>query len=118
MKFKIDENLPQEILNSLLALNHDVHTVAHEHLNGQNDEMVFQAVMSESRVLITQDLDFSDTRRFKPGAHPGIVLIRMRHPSRRKLIERITYIFNTEDLNSWRQCFVVISDLKLRIKRP
>jgi hypothetical protein len=34
--------------------------------------------MQESqRFLVTQGLDFSDTRRFSPGMHCGILLVRL-----------------------------------------
>lgn len=76
MKIKLDENLPDELAD-LLAADHDVHTVRGESLAGRDDRTVFAAAVRERRVLITQDLDFSDLRHFKPGTHPGIVLVRL-----------------------------------------
>jgi hypothetical protein len=29
------------------------------------------------RFLVTQDLDFSDVRRFEPGSHHGLLLVRL-----------------------------------------
>ena len=80
--------------------------------------MIFHASVAEGRLLLTQDLDFSDVRRFTPGTHPGIVLIRLRDPSRRRLIERAKQVLSTESIESWARCFVVISDYKLRVRRP
>jgi hypothetical protein len=60
----------------------------------------------------------SDLRRFRPGTHPGIILIRLRDPSRRRLLERMTQIFGAEDVERWTGCFVVVSDRKLRVRRP
>ncbi len=117
MKIKIDENLPEEFSQLLSERGHDVQTVPGEKLVGQPDRIIFDAAQNEDRLLITQDLDFSDIRKFQPGTHPGIILLRLRDPSRRRLIERMRQIINSEDVQSWSQCFVVISDRKLRVRR-
>ena len=118
MKIKLDENLPTELVAVLSSGNHDVHTVIDESLTGRSDPTVFEAATREGRILFTQDLDFSDIRAFKPGTHPGIVLIRLRHPSRRMITARLQQVLSIQSLESWTQCFVVISDSKLRVRRP
>lgn len=118
MKLKLDENLPAELVDVLALHSHEVDTVPAESLAGRDDAMIFQAALREHRLLMTQDLDFSDIRRFKPGTHPGIVLIRLRNPSRRNLIARMRQILQTESVDSWAGCFVVIGDTRLRIRRP
>jgi predicted nuclease of predicted toxin-antitoxin system len=118
MKIKLDENLPNELVDLLSGDGHDVHTIPIERLVGRDDGIVFRAAITDERLVITQDLDFSDLRKFQPGSHPGIVLIRLRDPSRRRLVERLRQILQTEKIESWSRCFVVISDKKLRVRRP
>lgn len=62
MKIKLDENLPESLLASLAALGHDVDNVRLEGIAGCADPAVWQAAQTGSRFLITQDLDFSDTK--------------------------------------------------------
>jgi predicted nuclease of predicted toxin-antitoxin system len=88
MKVKVDENLPLRLANLLIELGHDTHTVHDERLGGRNDEEIWQAAQNEARFLITQDLDFSDSRKFVPSTHCGILLVRLHWPTRRNLIER------------------------------
>ncbi len=76
MKFKLDENLPEVVYGSLIALGHDAHTVAQEGLAGARDEAVLQACIAEDRILITLDLDFSDIRAYPPGSYPGVWVLR------------------------------------------
>ncbi len=76
MKFKLDENLPELVRESLSELGHDAHTVAEEGLSGAQDEAVLQACVAEDRILITLDLDFSDIRAYPPGSYPGIWVLR------------------------------------------
>ncbi len=73
MRVKLDENLPVALANVLTAIGHDVDTVEQEHLTGGSDEAVWRATKAAKRFLVTQDLDFSDTRLYAPGM--GIPLI-------------------------------------------
>jgi len=82
MKAKLDENLPLQLAPRLRNLGHDVHTMHEENLVGCDDPNLWRAAQREGRILITQDLDFSDTRRFAPGTHHGLILIRLHSPSR------------------------------------
>ena len=116
MKIKLDENLPEELVEILSARSHDVHTIRQQRLIGKDDSTIFSVCKREQRMLITQDLDFSDLRHFKPGTHPGIILIRLRDPSRRRLIARIQKVLETESLDSWAKSFIVITDAKLRVR--
>ncbi|MBV8213803.1 MAG: DUF5615 family PIN-like protein [Verrucomicrobia bacterium] len=47
---------------------------------GSPDERIWARCQLEERFLITQDLDFSDSRKFKPGKHAGLLLIRLQNP--------------------------------------
>ncbi len=70
------------------------------------------------RFLITQDLDFSDIRQFKPGTHHGLLLVRLQQPSRRELTRRVRSLFLAHDVTHWRGCYVVATEIKLRIQHP
>jgi predicted nuclease of predicted toxin-antitoxin system len=118
MKVKLDENLPLRIGIELRARSHDVQTVGEEGLTGCADADIWQASQHEGRILITQDLDFSDFRKFQPGSHHGIVVIRLQSPSRENLIARVTKLFDTEDVTGWVGCFIVVTERKIRIRRP
>lgn len=118
MKIKLDENLPVLLAQQLETLGHEVATVAEEGLSGAPDPDIWEAAQREGRFLITQDLDFSDQRRFVPGTHHGILLVRLREPSRRALIERIESVYRQEDVTGWLRCFTVITDRKIRVRRP
>jgi hypothetical protein len=67
VKIKLDENLPGRLVPELAALAHDVDTVRAEHMTGRPDNEIWQAAQSVGRFLVTQDLDFSDVRRYAPG---------------------------------------------------
>lgn len=117
MKIKLDENLPQRLVSKLEALGHDVDTVRGEHMAGRDDSEVWLA-QSSGRFLITQDLDFSDMRRYAPGTRAGLLLVRLSHPGREALVGRVAMLFATEPVDRWRGCLVVATDTKARVRRP
>jgi predicted nuclease of predicted toxin-antitoxin system len=118
MRIKLDENLPLRLASSLKNLNHDVQTVWGEGLTGHADREIWEEAQREGRFLITQDLDFSDSRQFTPGSHHGILLIRLRSPNRRDLIVRVGELFQNENVNGWLGCFVAATERKLRVLKP
>ncbi len=118
MKIKLDENLPFSLAIPLTGLGHDVHTAQEEGLAGHSDREIWEAAQKESRLLITQDLDFSDLRRFAPGSHHGILLVRLRSPSRGNLAGRVLELFQTENVAEWVGCFVVATERKIRLLKP
>lgn len=118
MNIKLDENIPASLALFLSSSGHNVDTVEDENLTGEIDEIVWNAAQREGRFFITQDLDFSDIRKYAPGTHAGILLVRLGMPGRDALISRITGLFTYEATESWKGCFVVLGESKLRISRP
>jgi predicted nuclease of predicted toxin-antitoxin system len=118
VNIKLDENLPERLVSALQELGHSVDTVRAENLAGHDDAAVWQAAQSDDRFLITQDLDFSDARRYTPGTHAGLLLLRLPHPGRDALAARVTMLFKTEPVDQWRGCLVVATDHKVRVRRP
>jgi predicted nuclease of predicted toxin-antitoxin system len=118
MRIKLDENLPAELVRVLAEFGHEADSSVDEGFTGRPDEEVWDAAKASGRLLFTQDMDFSDVRKFAPGSHQGLVLVRMDHPSRRILCQRMRQVLQTEDIESWKGCFVVVSERKIRVRRP
>lgn len=118
MRIKLNENLPASLKSTIEKLGHDVDTTQHEGLSGSSDRELWEAAQKDRRFLITQDLDFSDIRRFAPGSHQGLLLIRLRSPDLRSLTERVTELFRGNDSADWPGCVVIATDRKVRVLRP
>ena len=118
MKIKLDENLPDRLVAVLIRLGRNVDTVRSEQLTGRADPDVWSAAQAAQRFLITQDLDFSDIRRYTPGSHAGLLLVRLSRPGRKALFARVSTVFQTEKVEDWTGCLVVATDQKIRIRRP
>lgn len=118
MKIKLDENLPKRLADILTQMGHDVDTVVEERIVSAPDADVLDAARVAGRFLITQDMDFSDIRRFSAERDPGLLVIRLRQPGRSALVQRILQVFETENVESWQGCFVVATDRKIRVRKP
>ena len=118
MTIKLDENLPDRLVSALTGLGHDVDTVYVERMNGRIDAAVWNVTQSARRFFITQDLDFSDIRRYTPGTHAGLLLVRLARPGRDALFARVSTLFQTEKVEDWTGCLVVVTDRKVRVRRP
>ena len=118
MRIKLDENLPGRLVSALAKLGHDVDTVPSERVAGKDDAVVWQAAQSSQRFLVTQDLDFSDIRKYTPGTHHGLLLVRLPHPGRTALFERLSSLFEVEDGEDWGGCLVTATPHKVRVRRP
>ena len=51
MKFKLDENLPVELVEDLRGLGHDAHTVTDEGLRGASDPAVMDTALAAGRTV-------------------------------------------------------------------
>jgi predicted nuclease of predicted toxin-antitoxin system len=76
MKFKLDECLNVRLATLFSDAGHDVQTVYQEKLSGAPDERVYSVCLQEERILLTQDMDFSNPLRFSPLPSQGIIVVR------------------------------------------
>lgn len=86
MRFKVDENLPVEVAATLVAAGHDADTVVAEELGGTVDPDLLTRCSSEERVLVTLDLDFANIRRHPPAQLAGLVVLRLQHQSKPRIL--------------------------------
>jgi hypothetical protein len=76
VRFKLDENLPIELLENLRAPGHEGESVRDEGLTGVPDAGLLEHVRHEQRVLLTMDKGIADVRAYPPDRYAGIVLFR------------------------------------------
>ncbi|MBM4167189.1 MAG: hypothetical protein FJ218_09780 [Ignavibacteria bacterium] len=77
MKFKTDENLPEEIAYLLREASYDAMSVREQQFGGEDDSIIAKVCLSENRILVTLDDDFSDIRTYPPKNYPGFIVLRV-----------------------------------------
>src|SRR5438552_2187527 len=77
MRFKIDENLPEELASLLRSRGHDAATVLTQNLGGNADATIADVCRAEGRAIITLDVGFGNIRFYPPADYAGIIVIRL-----------------------------------------
>lgn len=115
---KLDENLGQAHLDLLERAGYSADRVTDEGLSGQPDEVIWQRACAEGRFFVTLDLDFSDVRKYAPGTHPGVLLIRARSRSRSAVLDVLSRVVREHPLETLAGCLAVADASVTRIRRP
>ena len=116
MKFKIDENLPVEFAEVLQSEGWDAVTVLDEEMSGASDMDIFAICSTESRALISLDMDFTDIRLYPPLESPGILVFRIQPQDKEHLLDvlkKIIPLMKEKDLT--RSLWIVEED-RIRIR--
>lgn len=118
MRIKLDENIPHTVRSRLGIHELDIDTVLDEGLGGRPDDDIWAAAQADGRFLVTQDLDFSDRRKFAPGTHHGLLIVRLPDSEQWRIGDYVTAWLSSPDLATWARCLVVATPTKVRVLRP
>ena len=92
MRFKVDENLPEESAELLTRAGHDAVTVISQGMGGGPDANLATVCRSENRALVTLDLDFANVRAYPPTEYPGIVVFRPASQARSRVLRLVRLV--------------------------
>src|SRR6476661_3705026 len=98
MKILADENIPRMTVERLRELGHDVRDVRGTLSEGFADPDLWRIALEEKRVLITTDRGFTEYRK---AEHPGILIVRLRQPNRRKIHQAIMLTMERFQESEW-----------------
>ena len=115
MKIKLDENIDIRLADLFKRVGHDVSTVNEQGLSGKPDQRIFDACRDEKRILVSQDMDFSNVLRFPPDEAHGIVVLRGRDqlfPTTRRLLRTVLALLDEE---SPAGALWIVEDRRIRI---
>lgn len=116
MRFKIDENLPSEVVDLLREAGHDAVSVLDQGFKGSSDEEVAQVAADEGRALITLDLDFSDIRAYPPPDYAGLIVLRPRDSNKYHLLNLLTRLLPVLEEEAVVRALWIVEDDRLRIR--
>lgn len=99
------------------AAGHDLDTVFGQGWGGLSDQELWPKVCSENVFFITADKGFGDIRKFPPGSHFGILVLR---PDRESIVEYRALIENMlthHDLDALAGTVTVATPRGVRVRR-
>ena len=116
MKFKVDENLPAEVVAELRAHTHDALSVESEGLAGKDDSVIAACVQGEARCLITLDLDFGDLRAYPPSDYHGIIVIRSKKQDKATVLSLVKKFVPLLAIESVAKKLWIVEEDRIRIR--
>lgn len=115
-RFLLDENLDPTLAEGMRGLGWKVKSVEDIGLNGHSDEDILAYAQRENLILITNDRDFLNERRFPPYQNPGVVIIPQNYTHAVNALLGILPIVG-EYREQWRGAIVeVSSDVTISIR--
>ncbi len=118
MRVKLDENIPSRVGVIVADAGHDVDTVVDEGLAGADDPTVSAAATAEERLVVTLDRGFGDIRRYPPGSHAGILVLRLDDQAAPAVARAVEQLLESVTLDELAGCVAVFRDGDLRVRRP
>lgn len=114
-RFKLDENIPADVAAHLRSIGHDAETVLEEDLGGAVDENLIEVSRSESRILVTLDLDFADIRLYPPASNEGVWVLRPRSQSIRNILALVIGAISLLEVEEVQHRLWIIEPGRVRI---
>lgn len=115
-KFKLDENLPKASVVLFRENHFDATNVTEEQLEGATDDRIIAVCGYENRVLVTQDLDFSDITLLSRTEVPGIIILRLRSQSRESVFEALGRLIPVLKRSFVTGKIMIVSESRIRIR--
>ena len=116
MTFKFDENLPSDLGALLRADGHDAHSVLDQELRGAADPAIAKVCQDEQRILVTLDLDFSNSKAYPPQDYYGIIILRLARQDRDSVLAIMPRVLTLLETEPIARRLWIVDDHKTRIR--
>ncbi len=116
IQVKVDEDLSEEVAAVFAAAGYQADTVRSQGWGGLLDDDLWVRVQAEGRWLITAVKEFGDVRKYRPGGHAGVVLIRADNESRRRYLDLAGTVVRSLRLEDIPGCLVVVTPRGIRLR--
>ena len=117
MRVKLDEDVPLRVRALHSPHGHEPETVREEGLGGASDPEVIRAARAEGRMLLSLDLGFADIRRYPPGGHPGIVVVRLQDQRAAHVEAVVREFLGAYDLEHLAGFTTIVEAGRVRVRR-
>ena len=115
MNFVIDENIPLRVADFLKERNHEIIDFRNSDKEGSDDKVTFSIACEMNAFFLTTDKDFFHTIPFLFKDHPGIIVISLRQPNGRAILEKVRWLIDNIDLYSIRSKVILLRDNSYKI---
>lgn len=92
MKFFLDENFPKAATSILEEMGHQVFDLRGTGREGAQDGEIFAEAQQQEAIFLTTDRDFFHTIPHLHTEHCGVIVIALRQPNRRAILEKLSWV--------------------------
>jgi len=116
MQFKVDENLPVEVAESLRQAGYGARTVLEQDLGGVSDRKLADVCRRENRAAIPFDTDFADIRSYPPSHFSGLIVLRLRRQDKHHVLQTINRLIPLLSQEPLQQLLWIVEEDRIRIR--
>lgn len=117
MNIKVDEDLPRVVVDLLVRNGYAAKGVLDQGMGGWKDNALWQAIQGEGLFLLTADKGFADIRKYPPGSHFGVMLLRPDQDGIRPFLHLLESTLKAYDLGLFAGKITVVTPRGLRVRR-
>ncbi len=115
MRFKVDENLPSELVELIRRLKFDARTLFDQSAQGTPDNSIAKMCLENEEVLITLDTGFADIQSYPPQQYKGLIVLKLNHQSKPKVLSVLERAFPEITKLPLSGHLVIVEESRIRI---
>ena len=116
MRFKTDENLPEDAADAFRDAGWDALSVNDQRLGGTDDATLAKICVDEERVLVTLDLGFGNIRAYPPSNRAGMIVLRTSKQDKATVLELVRRVLMSLRSRTIARELWVVDDQRIRIR--
>ncbi len=117
MKFFLHENFPKSAIQFLNERGHKSFDIRGTENEGLDDFSIFQLAKEKSAIFLTCDRDFFHTIHLTEKPHYGIIVITLRKPNGKAIIDKLLWVMDRLDHFSFTDECILLTDNNCTIYR-
>ena len=117
MRFLADMGVAQRIVKWLRHEGHDAVHLREERLHRLPNGAIFERAYTESRVILTFDLDFGEIVAISGGKPVSVILFRLHNTRTPHVIERLKKVLKDSGDDLEKGAIVVVEESRHRTRR-
>jgi predicted nuclease of predicted toxin-antitoxin system len=116
MRFKTDENLPEEVAEALRDAGWNALSVGQQRLSGRDDAHIASVCAEEARILVTLDVGFGNIKSYPPSHYPGIIVLRLRRQDKPAVLSVARRLIEALRIRSVANELWIVDDERIRVR--
>jgi predicted nuclease of predicted toxin-antitoxin system len=116
MKFKVDENLPEELAQLLREAGWSAFSVVEQQLGGEDDSRIAAICEAEDRILITFDRGFANIRSYPLTRYPGMIVFRLKSQDKQLVLTVAGRLVQALRQREFRNELWIVHENRIRVR--